>query len=153
MTQDNFDHGALTQGGEDSHPVDIAVGKKLRARRNLLGLSQEALAEKANITFQQIQKYETAKNRISASRLHDLARILETNISYFFEDFSAKYPTGMATGMAEQDQEAFEEPDDILSRKETMDLLRSYYAIKDPKLRSHFLKILKEMGKNSPQNT
>lgn len=68
------------------HPVDIHVGSRLRLRRMMLGLSQSRLGESVGLTFQQIQKYERGANRMGASRLYELARILDVPISYFFEE-------------------------------------------------------------------
>ncbi len=75
----------ITQNGEPN-PIDIHVGKRLRLRRLLLGLSQDRLGQMIGLTFQQIQKYENGTNRISASRLWDIAVLLEVPISFFFED-------------------------------------------------------------------
>jgi transcriptional regulator with XRE-family HTH domain len=69
----------------DRHPVDVHVGQAVRWRRKLRGLSQEALARRLGLTFQQVQKYETGANRISASALHAIARTLEVPVSAFFE--------------------------------------------------------------------
>ena len=74
------------------HPVDIQLGQKLRARRVELGLSQEELANAIGITFQQIQKYERGINRISASRLHDIANSMNIDIGYFFASSTYDFP-------------------------------------------------------------
>ncbi|RWX81472.1 XRE family transcriptional regulator [Neorhizobium lilium] len=71
---------------EGPHPVDVHVGRRLRMRRAQLGMSQTTLGDQLGITFQQIQKYERGANRVSASMLHDIARVMETQIAYFFED-------------------------------------------------------------------
>lgn len=67
------------------HPVDIQVGRRARERRTLAGMSQTAVAEKLGLTFQQIQKYERGHNRISASKLYELANIFDVPVAYFFE--------------------------------------------------------------------
>src|SRR5262245_8084214 len=69
-----------------SDPVDVHVGSRVRLRRTLLGLSQERLGEAVGLTFQQIQKYERGANRIGASRMYDLAHVLDVPVSFFFED-------------------------------------------------------------------
>lgn len=71
------------------HPIDVLVGQRIRARRIELSVTQTELAERLGVTFQQVQKYETGKNRVSCSRLSDIARTLETPISYFFEETPA----------------------------------------------------------------
>lgn len=139
--------------GDEPNPVDIYVGQKLKARRNLIGITQETLAESTGITFQQIQKYEKGKNRLSASRLFQFSRVLDIPVSYFFEGFfSTDSGIGLQGGFADNDQEPIgsdvEAADDIMLKKETIDLVRTYYTIKDDKLRKDFLKMLKQMAKN-----
>ena len=75
-------------GVTNNNAVDIHVGKRIRLRRTLLGLSQEQLGAALNITFQQVQKYERGANRVSASRLWDISQIIDVPIGYFFEDMS-----------------------------------------------------------------
>lgn len=140
--------------GDEPNPVDVFVGQKLKSRRNLNGITQENLAEAAGITFQQVQKYEKGRNRLSASRLFQFARVLDVPVAYFFDGFSATDShIGLAGGFADNDQAPFDadpedSPADIMSRKETIDLVRIYYSITDVKLRKDFLKILKQMSKN-----
>ena len=102
-----------------AHPVDVHVGKRVRHRRWLIGMTQQQLAERVGIKFQQIQKYETGANRISASRLWDIADALDVSVAFFFEGLED-------THVAEQDAVA---PADLLGDKEALDLVRSYYAI------------------------
>ena len=115
------------------HPVDVHVGKRVRHRRWMLGVTQQQLGEKVGIKFQQIQKYETGMNRISASRLWDIAAALDVPVSFFFE--------GYETGQVEDPIPA-KEPDsaqgDLLSDKEALDLVRSYYAIPENQRRKLF---------------
>jgi transcriptional regulator with XRE-family HTH domain len=139
--------------GDAPNPVDIYVGQKLKARRNLIGITQEVLAESTGITFQQIQKYEKGRNRLSASRLFQFSRVLDVPVSYFFEGFfSTDAGIGLQGGFADNDHEAFESEvdasDDIMLQKETIDLVRTYYNVTDEKLRKDFLKMLKQMAKN-----
>jgi transcriptional regulator with XRE-family HTH domain len=112
------------------HPVDVHVGKRIRHRRWMNGTTQQQLAEKVGIKFQQIQKYETGMNRVSASRLWDIAAALGVQISFFFEgiDAAAKDDQVLATDM----------PGDILSDREALELLRSYYALPENQRRRLF---------------
>ncbi|TCM84610.1 helix-turn-helix domain-containing protein [Rhodovulum steppense] len=110
------------------HPVDVHVGKRIRHRRWMVGMTQQQLAEKVGIKFQQIQKYETGMNRVSASRLWDIADALDVAVSFFFE--------GLDGRMAEADGQGM--PDDILSDKEALELVRSYYAIPENQRRRLF---------------
>ncbi len=139
--------------GDEPNPVDVFVGQKLKNRRNLIGITQENLAEAAGITFQQVQKYEKGRNRLSASRLFQFARVLDVPISYFFEGFFAHdSQIGLNGGFADNDQEPFDYEengdDDLMNQKETIDLVRTYYCITDERLRKDFLKMLKQMAKN-----
>ncbi|WP_306252590.1 helix-turn-helix domain-containing protein [Parvularcula sp. IMCC14364] len=112
-----------------AHPIDLHVGQRLRQRRCLLGLTQQRLAASVGIKFQQIQKYESGANRVSASRLWALANALETPVSYFFEDLP-----GVEHHSAEADAPRTENgtlAPQILSNKETIDLVRAYYHLSE----------------------
>jgi transcriptional regulator with XRE-family HTH domain len=124
--------------------VDSYVGLRLRQRRTLLGMTQESLAQATGLTFQQIQKYEQGKNRVSASRLYQLCAILGITANYFFEGFG--HGTAAALGLAE-DQEHFEGVD-VTSTKETIELMQTYYSISDVKVRKNILKLIKQMAEN-----
>ena len=137
------DNKKKTKGKPDS--VDIHVGKRLRIRRSLLGLSQEKLAEKIGLTFQQVQKYERGVNRISAGRLYQFSKILDVNVDYFYEQ-AKKNDNTASHGMADNDQEEFGSDEDVLNNKETVNLIRAYYDIKDPEARKEVLRFIKAMG-------
>ncbi|MFC2951811.1 helix-turn-helix domain-containing protein [Marinicaulis aureus] len=111
-----------------AHPIDVHVGRRLRQRRRLLGLTQEKLAQAVDIRFQQIQKYESGSNRISASRLWSLAKALDVSITYFFEGMNGAEPKldfdlRSEYGFAETPAEG------LLDEKETIDLVRYYYQL------------------------
>ncbi|EBA01854.1 DNA-binding protein, putative [Rhodobacterales bacterium HTCC2150] len=103
------------------HPVDVHVGKRVRHRRWMVGMTQQQLAEKVGIKFQQIQKYETGMNRISASRLWAIAENLDVQISFFFE--------GLEGNEKASDQKFEGMPENVFSDKEALELVRCYYAI------------------------
>ena len=107
------------------HPVDVHVGKRIRHRRWMLGMTQQQLADAVGIKFQQIQKYETGMNRVSASRLWDIASTLDVSIGFFFEGIEG------AT-------EAPAAGTDVLADKEALELLRAYYAIPETQRRRLF---------------
>ena len=111
------------------HPVDVHVGKRIRHRRWLAGMTQQQLAQAVGIKFQQIQKYETGANRVSASRLWDIADALEVEVSFFFEGLTHDNEGQTTTGSA---------PADILGDKEALELVRSYYAIPENQRRRLF---------------
>lgn len=129
-----------------ANSIDEHVGLQLRQRRALLGLSQERLAEQVGITFQQIQKYENGANRVSASRLYEFSKVLEIPVTFFFENYGSN--ENKAYGFAEGDQAGFEGPDDVLKRKETIELIRVYYSIENPKLRKDLFKLVKSMAES-----
>jgi len=131
--------------------VDEYVGVQLRQRRALLGLTQEQLAEKVGITFQQIQKYENGANRVSASRLFEFSQVLDIPVSFFFEDYHIPEKTALSYGLSDTDQAPFEGPDDVMKRKETLELIRVYYSIENPKLRKDLFKLVKSMAENLKQ--
>lgn len=107
------------------HPVDVHVGKRIRHRRWMVGMTQQQLANEVGIKFQQIQKYETGMNRVSASRLWDIAEALNAPVAFFFEGFSE-----------EDGQE--NAPADLLADKEALELVRSYYSIPENQRRQLF---------------
>ncbi|APX21365.1 MAG: XRE family transcriptional regulator [Rhodobacteraceae bacterium] len=117
-----------------THPVDVHVGKRIRHRRWLVGMTQQQLAERVGIKFQQIQKYETGANRVSASRLWDIADALEVPVSFFFEGIESEAEQEAAQASAV----AAAMPADILGDKEALDLVRSYYAIPENQRRRLF---------------
>ncbi|NDW01781.1 helix-turn-helix domain-containing protein [Salipiger sp. PrR002] len=115
-----------------THPVDVHVGKRIRHRRWLVGMTQQQLAEHVGIKFQQIQKYETGANRVSASRLWDIADALEVPVSFFFEGIESEQDTEETAAATPA------MPADILGDKEALDLVRSYYAIPENQRRRLF---------------
>ena len=105
--------------------VDIYVGKRLRRRRRLLGMTQQDLANEVGVRFQQIQKYECGANRITASRLFDLANALTVNVNYFFDGLAADGTLAPANDSTET------LAGDILSQKETLEMVRAYYRLSE----------------------
>jgi transcriptional regulator with XRE-family HTH domain len=125
----------------EPNPIDVHVGHKLRLRRTLLGMSQEKLGEAIGLTFQQVQKYERGANRIGASRLWDMSRILNCPISYFFEDISAQ--VAAADGSV---QEVRNNEDDPLIQRETLELVRAYYNINDYHVRRRIYDLARSLA-------
>lgn len=114
-----------------AHPIDHHVGQRLRQRRRLLGLTQQKLAEAVNIRFQQIQKYESGANRISASRLWSLSRALGIPVAYFFDGLNGRDPAAPEQLNGHANHGAHENGKDVFNQKETIDLVRAYYNMKD----------------------
>ena len=132
------------------NPVDIHVGQRIRLRRTLLGMSQEKLGEALNLTFQQVQKYERGANRVGSSRLFQLARVLDVPVSYFFEEMTAettaraKAVSSAAPGFEEGAGEGYQA--DPMTKRETLELVRAYYRISDPKLRRRLFDMTKALA-------
>lgn len=124
------------------NPVDIHVGSRIRLRRTLLGMSQEKLGRAISLTFQQIQKYERGTNRVGSSRLYQLSQVLSVPISFFFDDMPAEV-SGNAPGLAEA-AEPFSE--DLLTKRETLELIRAYHRITDTSVRRRVFDLVKSLG-------
>ena len=134
------------------HPVDIHVGSRVRMRRTLLDMSQEKLGEALGLTFQQVQKYERGANRIGASRLFEISRILDVPVSFFFEEMSAEAANARAsslTGLAEDQEEMERDP---LAKRETLELVRAYYRITDPRVRKRMFELTKAVAGSSDED-
>ena len=131
---------------ETPNPIDVRVGARLRLRRRMLGLSQEKLGEAIGLTFQQVQKYERGTNRIGASRLHELSRVLDVPVSFFFDDTDPVRAPAMG-GFAEPPAEAFET--DPLRKRETVELVRAYFAIEDATVRRRLLDLARALAAES----
>jgi transcriptional regulator with XRE-family HTH domain len=121
------------------NPIDVHVGGRIRMRRLLLGMNQETLANALGLTFQQVQKYEGGANRVSASRLSAMAEILGVPISYFFGDLRPD-----DAELSPEDKQWREH----LQRPETIEFIRLYYAIPDPKIRRQFLEMAKTVAES-----
>jgi len=125
------------------HTVDINVGKQLRLRRTILGLSQEALASMIGLTFQQVQKYERGVNRVGASRLYDFSKALTVPISYFFEgleDAATNLANGVAEPMSDFEHES-------ITTRETLEMNRAYYKV-EPSIRKKIFELIKALAEN-----
>ena len=132
------------------NPIDVHVGARIRLRRTLLGISQSTLAEMIGLTFQQVQKYERGVNRVSSSRLVDLANALDVTVSYFFEEMpagvKAQSPSELirTNSRPENDEEK-----DPLAKRETLELVRAYYKIQDPAVRKRLRDLVATMARGA----
>jgi transcriptional regulator with XRE-family HTH domain len=114
--------------GREPHPIDRLVGARLRLRRMQKGLSQSSLAHSVGVTFQAVQKYESGDIRISASRLYDISRVLETDIGFFFGD------------------EAGENREEPIEGRRMLQLVRAFQAIRDPQLQADVLRLVSRLA-------
>jgi transcriptional regulator with XRE-family HTH domain len=148
--------GARPERESRSSPIDAHVGSRIRLRRTLLGMSQERLGEALGLTFQQVQKYERGVNRVGASRLFDLSRVLDVPISFFFDDMpeplAASYggqPAALGArrsfGFADGQESFGGAADEAMNRRETLELVRAYYRITDPAVRKRVFELIKSL--------
>jgi transcriptional regulator with XRE-family HTH domain len=138
--------------GGAPNPIDVHVGARLRLRRNMLGLSQEKLGDAIGLTFQQVQKYERGFNRISASRLHEMSRVLDVPVAFFFDNTDPVRAPAVSAGFAGPTAEAIE--DDLLRRAETLELISAYYTIEDTTVRRRLFDLAKTLaGKGKERRT
>lgn len=133
------------------HTVDVHVGARMRQRRSLLGMSQTKLGDAVGLTFQQIQKYESGSNRMGSSRLFEFARVLDVPVSYFFDEVPANALSGRPiSGRARKGfGEAgtpFEHEKDPLIKRETLELVRAYYKIREARVRKRIFETVKAVG-------
>lgn len=123
------------------NPVDRHVGLRIRMRRKSLGMSQERLAEAVGLTFQQIQKYERAANRVSASKLWELAQALETSVPYFFE--------GLSEMQQSDEHDTRQRVQDFLLTPEGLELAQIFPRIGRPRLRRRILEIIRALAEDA----
>lgn len=131
------------------HPMDIHVGSRVRLRRMMRGMSQDKLGERLGLTFQQVQKYEKGVNRIGASRLFDISRILEVSVQFFYDDFGDG-ESGMI-GLAETTEGYGDERADFLATLSTpdgMQLCRSFAKIDDPNVRRRVIDLVRALSED-----
>ncbi len=122
-----------TVAKDGPHPVDVLVGRRAKERRKLEGMSQTAVADKLGLTFQQLQKYERGHNRISASRLYELAQLFDVHVAYFYE--------GIEAGKGAPSR------NESLTKRETLELVRAYYSISDPAVRDSIRRLTQAAAK------
>ena len=129
--------------GKKPNPVDAHVGSRVRLRRMLLGMSQERLGESMGLTFQQVQKYEKGVNRIGASRLFQISKILDVPVQFFFEEAPHVGGDGSpARGMAESEAFILE----FLNSREGLELNRAFVKIADPKVRKSVVDLVRALS-------
>jgi transcriptional regulator with XRE-family HTH domain len=121
------------------HPIDVHIGKRLRQRRSLLGMSQSGLGAAMGVSFQQVQKYERGANRIGATQLFEVSRVLDIPISFFFEDAGA-----LSFGSRERKRES------PTNDRETLHLVRDFFRIRDRQVRLSVARMVKAIAQPAP---
>ena len=138
----------------EPNPVDKHVGSRIRLRRNILHLTQQQMADLLGLTFQQVQKYEKGLNRVGASRLWDISRVLEVPMDFFFEDMGQEIATQSPRMLKAEEKYILAEKqhsfsDDPMSKKETLELVRAYYKISNRKLAKDLFNLIVELSKST----
>ncbi len=139
----------MDQSVRAPNPVDVHVGTRVRLRRTLLGMTQTGLGQAIGLTFQQVQKYERGVNRIGSSRLYDLARVLEVPVNFFFDEMPAAIASKSGTALRGMHDGAEAYDPDIVSKRETLELVRAYYKIDSPLVRKRLFEMVKALGKSA----
>ena len=131
------------------NPIDVHVGARVKMRRTLLVMSQEKLGEAIGLTFQQVQKYERGLNRIGASRLFDISKVLEVPIGYFFDQMDeqvAERSPRMLAGNTALAEESIPFPYDPMNKRETLELVRAYYSITDRRAARKVFELMRSLA-------
>lgn len=133
------------RGSRRANPMDVHVGTRVRLRRMLLGMSQEKLGEHLGLTFQQVQKYEKGVNRIGASRLFDLAKVLGVPVQFFYDEApSLKQSSSAASGFAEQPDESYVV--EFLGTREGLELNKAFARVNDAKVRRSIVELVRALA-------
>jgi transcriptional regulator with XRE-family HTH domain len=138
-------------GKKQPNPIDVHVGSRIRLRRTMSGMSQERLGANLGITFQQIQKYERGTNRVGASRLQNIASILNVPVSFFFEN-----APGQGSPLDDADPSHALPHDDFqtfLSSSEGFRLNREFVRITDPKVRHRIIEMIKAIAADQDEKS
>ena len=130
--------------GKKPNPIDAHVGSRVRLRRMLLGMSQERLGDSMGLTFQQVQKYEKGANRIGASRLYHISKILDVPVGFFFEEAPGIEQLPATHGMAEPESEAFIL--EFLNTREGLELNRAFTKIASAKVRKSLVDLVRSLS-------
>jgi len=132
----------LGEADKTPNPVDLHVGRRIRDRRKEVRVSQEKLADVLGLTFQQVQKYEKGANRVSASKLYEIATALQASIEYFFRGLMD--PSSPHSGVAEEDDSPFVH--DFITTTEGRELTSEFPRIQDPAVRKRVLELVKTLA-------
>lgn len=143
----------------EPNPVDVHVGERIRLRRMVLGYSQEKLANMLGLTFQQVQKYEKGMNRVSASRLWDIGKVLAVSMDFFYmdmgEDVALQSPRTFSMQEPEVPflrEEHVEFDKDPMKKKEALELVRAYYKIPNRDVAHNLFDLMLSMSKTKTYN-
>jgi transcriptional regulator with XRE-family HTH domain len=145
-TNEELDHHH-EKGSRKPNPVDIHVGGRVRFRRMLLGMSQEKLGERLGLTFQQVQKYEKGINRIGASRLYDLSKVLSVPVQFFYDEAPGTYERGdgaQAAGFGERQTESY--ITEFLNTRDGLELNKAFVRLSDIRVRRAIVDLVRSLA-------
>ncbi len=137
------------------NPVDVHVGKRIRLRRTILHITQQQMADMLGLTFQQVQKYEKGMNRVGASRLWDISRVLEVPMGFFFEDMDddvASQSPRMINALPDilqVSERQFSFDEDPMKKEETLELIRAYYKITNRAIAKQMFDLMVSLSKST----
>ncbi|OYX35806.1 MAG: transcriptional regulator [Caulobacterales bacterium 32-69-10] len=131
------------------NPVDLHVGARIRMRRKLLSVSQERLAEQLGLTFQQVQKYERGANRVSASKLYEIARALQTSVAYFFDGLAETDGGATVGGALDSSSEFMHE---LVMTPEGLELAALFPKLKRGRVRRRVLDLVKALAEDEDES-
>ena len=134
------------RGSRRVNPMDVHVGTRVRLRRMLIGMSQETLGDQLEVTFQQVQNYEKGANRIGASRLFAVSRVLDVPVQFFYDEAPAgRYgPTELMAGFADAPGESYVV--EFLGSRDGLELNKAFARIKDPKVRRSIIDLARSLA-------
>lgn len=128
-----------------ANPIDVHVGGRVRLRRMLLGMSQEKLGESLGLTFQQVQKYEKGMNRIGASRLFDLSRILGVPVQFFYDELqTSTMEAHLVSGLGERPTESYVV--EFLNTRDGLELNKAFVRIGDARVRRAIVDLVRSLA-------
>jgi transcriptional regulator with XRE-family HTH domain len=150
------DYNPTDRSDRQPNPIDCYVGSRIRIRRTLLGLSQEQLGSYLGLTFQQIQKYEKGSNRVGASRLFEISRVLNVSIPYFYDDMPQEVLDRPLPGSGSLESRIGRDaqpqkmiPDDRILSREALELVRAYYST-PPAARKQMFALINSLAEPEP---
>lgn len=147
-TYEKGEPNAEARNARKANPIDVHVGTRVRMRRMLLGMNQEKLGELLGLTFQQVQKYEKGINRIGASRLFEIAKVLDVSVQYFYDQAPGGNAAGAsAAGFAESSGESYVA--DVLSSRDGLELNKAFARIDDARVRRSIVELVRSLAGES----
>lgn len=135
-----------------SNAIDHSIGRKIKMRRTLLGLTQYDLAKLVSLSFQQVQKYESGQNQMTAKRLVQFANVLGVDVDFFFQNAERAASNSNYASLGEDKANGFLHEEDVFNR-ELLELFRAFRSISSPEIRRSILELARAVGQSQPAET